>query len=279
MFFFRFILSPFALRFNNVAASIVDAFRTRVIANGGTFEANECMIDEINIMLENQELVSTFAMRVTYKSNFLSMGDSLTANGEYELHLNTLLGSKWRYFNKGIGGNTTTQMLARFDSDILANANYGNYCIIMGGVNDIAQNALTAPQITDNLQAMYTAAKIAGLKVIAVNVTPFSGDAGWPSSGAIARGKQDYINNWIANTAVDVDYRIDAYSAVVDPNVPYTLLAEYDDGGHLHMTVAGYDKLGETIYKNVNWLERLYNDTTSHMEGNECMQSQINLMI
>jgi len=261
------------------AQLIVNAFKARVIADGGTFEAYDCMVSQIQLALDNPQIVSTFAMRVTFKSTFLSMGDSLTANGEYESYLNTLLGNSWKYLNKGISGNTTTQMLARFTTDILDNASPGNYCIVWGGVNDIAANALTAAQITDNLQAMYTAAKNAGLKVIAINVTPFSGDAGWPSSGAVARGKQDYINNWIANTAINVDYRIDAYSATVDPNVPYTLLPAYDDGGHLHMTVAGYDKVAQTIFNNSKFIPRPYRDSNSYMEANECMQTQINLML
>ena len=55
------------------------------------------------------------------------------------------------------------------------------------------------------------------------------------------------------NTAINVDYRIDAFTVLQDPDVPYALLPAYDGGDHLHMTTAGYDTLGANIYRGVTW--------------------------
>lgn len=180
------------------------------------------------------------------------MGDSLTnVSTHYGTQLAANLGASWGVVWKGIAGNTTTQMLARFTTDVITPGN-AEYVIVWGGVNDIAAGA-TATTIKANLQAMYDAAHAAGIKVVAVNITPFSGDAGWASSGAPARAVQDSVNAWIATGARNVDYRINMYSVLVDPSVPYTLLPAYDDGGHLHLTTAGYTAAGNAIFAGTTW--------------------------
>ena len=191
------------------------------------------------------------------------MGDSLTSpSGHYGTQLAVRLGSNWNVNWRGISGNTTTQMRARFSTDVIA-PNNGEYIVIWGGVNDIAQglgNGLSEATITatikDNLQFMYTTAREAGFAVVAATITPFSGDAGWPSTGATARSIQDSVNAWVLNTATDVDYRVDTYAAMVDPAVPYTLQSAFDDGGHLHFTPLGYFAAANIIYSSVTWTPR-----------------------
>jgi len=63
----------------------------------------------------------------------------------------------------------------------------------------------------------------------------------------------DSVNSWIANTATAVDFRIDVYSQLEDPSHLDQLLPAYDYGDHAHMTNAGYDLVGQTIYDGVNW--------------------------
>jgi hypothetical protein len=46
------------------ATIIVDAFRDRVIAAGGTFEAFGCMVQDINHLLHLEQIVTTFNLRV-----------------------------------------------------------------------------------------------------------------------------------------------------------------------------------------------------------------------
>lgn len=76
--------------------------------------------------------------------------------------------------NFGVVGETTTQMLARFQSEVIANA--PGVVVILGGINDIllydAGTVTTAPSI-DSIAAMAAMAKAAGIKVILCSLTPF----------------------------------------------------------------------------------------------------------
>ncbi|NLV16268.1 MAG: GDSL family lipase [Syntrophomonadaceae bacterium] len=101
------------------------------------------------------------------------IGDSITFGFPYGSHVswtkplaettgNTVV-------NQGINGNTTTDMLNRFDRDVLAQA--PDYVIIMGGANDIAWRD-SVDRITTNIQDMVTKANLAGIKVVFGLPTP-----------------------------------------------------------------------------------------------------------
>lgn len=179
-----------------------------------------------------------------------SMGDSLTysnsniaSGGVYENKLISLLGSSWAENNKGIPGQGTGQMLARFNSDVTSHSD-AEYVIVWGGVNDASGN-VTASIIEENLQAMYDSASAAGLKVIAVTITPWKGSTYWTIQ---RQGVVDNVNTWIKNSARNVDYRVDAYSALVDSENPNALKIEYDSGDNIHLNTAGYEAVGTLIY-------------------------------
>ena len=174
-------------------------------------------------------------------ANVYCMGDSLTFSENYGKTLNYLLGSTWNVIDKGISGNTTTQMLARFTTDIHSDA---SYVIIWGGINDIGGGASVAT-IESNLQSMYTLAHNSGYKVVAVNISP-SGTGG-TSADKLA------VNAWIASTATNVDYRIDVYSVLNNPGNNGALLATYNSGDNTHLSSAGYIVVANTIYSGVTW--------------------------
>lgn len=176
------------------------------------------------------------------------MGNSLTANGTYEQQLNSLLGATWNVHNKGISGNTTTTMAGRFARDVV-NSGDAEYTIIMGGINDVAQDA-NYTTITANLQSMYTAADIAGITVVAVTPTPFKGNASWTTT---RQAVLDSVVQWILDTPSGVDYVIDAYSSFEDPSHADSLLPAYNSGDNLHYSTAGYQALGTLIYNGVTW--------------------------
>ena len=73
------------------------------------------------------------------------------------------------YIDKGISGQNTTQMLTRFQKDVV-DLN-PQVVVIMGGTNDLAQG-VTKQQIVDNIAAMAEMADDAGIKVIICTVTP-----------------------------------------------------------------------------------------------------------
>ena len=73
------------------------------------------------------------------------------------------------YLDKGVSGQNTTQMLSRFQEDIL-DLN-PQVVVIMGGTNDLAQG-VTKDQIVANIAAMAEMADAAGIKVVICTVTP-----------------------------------------------------------------------------------------------------------
>ena len=72
------------------------------------------------------------------------------------------------YVNKGISGNTTVQMLSRFQADVVA---LDPYCVVIeGGTNDIAQRSDEA--ILSNLKQMVEQARKAGISIVLGSVPP-----------------------------------------------------------------------------------------------------------
>jgi lysophospholipase L1-like esterase len=78
------------------------------------------------------------------------------------------------YVNRGIGGQTTPQMLVRMYPDVIDLKPAA--IMILAGTNDIAQNTgpETATMVEENLMAMTELAQKHGIKVILCSVTPIS---------------------------------------------------------------------------------------------------------
>ncbi|MFZ2188336.1 MAG: GDSL-type esterase/lipase family protein [Candidatus Moraniibacteriota bacterium] len=192
-----------------------------------------------------------------------AIGDSLTA--EYQVKLVSLLGSSCKLVtsssadsscevvNRGQGGFTTAQILARFQEEVLPKGNAA-YVIVWGGINDIAPGG-SAETVKGNLQTIYTLAQNAGIKVVAINITPFKHNTNG-TAYAWSEEKQaavDAVNSWLAGQATGVDYRIDMHSLLEDPQNPNTLLPQYDYGDRLHLNLEGQYFVGSTLYSQVVW--------------------------
>ncbi|MEO5903497.1 MAG: SGNH/GDSL hydrolase family protein [Gemmatimonadaceae bacterium] len=76
------------------------------------------------------------------------------------------------YVGRGVGGQTTPQMLVRFRQDVIALA--PSVVVILGGTNDIAGNTgpSTLEMIEDNLASMTELAKTNGIQVVLASVLP-----------------------------------------------------------------------------------------------------------
>lgn len=186
--------------------------------------------------------------QATETKKVYGMGDSMTA--EYQVKLGELLGSSWQVISKGMGGHTTTQMLARFQTDILQSGN-ADYVIIWGGINDVG-SGVGAVTIKANLQAMYTMAHNAGVKVVTINITPFKDNTIYQWSEE-RQAIVDDVNNWIVNYAQNIDFKVDMYSLLEDPAKPDTILSVYDYGDLLHLNTTGQYYVGQTVYNQVDW--------------------------
>lgn len=113
------------------------------------------------------------------------------------------------YLDRGIGGQTTTQMLVRFRQDVI-NLN-PKVVVILAGINDIAQNngPITTEEIFGNIKSMAILAREAGIKVVLCSVLPANKFPWRPSINPVE--KVATLNSYIKDYAkkekiVYVDY-------------------------------------------------------------------------
>ncbi len=141
------------------------------------------------------------------------------------------------FINRGIGGQTTPQMLVRFRQDVLDLK--PAVVVILAGTNDIAGNTgpMTLDEILGNLKSMAELAMANNIKVILCSVLPAS-DYPW-RPGLEPNKKIPALNAMLKEYAKQtaVIY-LDYYSALVnDMNGMDKKLAQ--DG--VHPTKAGYE--------------------------------------
>jgi lysophospholipase L1-like esterase len=140
------------------------------------------------------------------------------------------------YINRGIGGQTTPQILLRFRQDVIALK--PRVVAILAGTNDIAGNTgPSTPGMTeDNIASMVDLAHANGIRVILSSITP-AFDYPW-KPGKEPAEKIVAINRWIRDYAsthgcVYLDY----FSAMADRR--NGMKAEYSEDG-VHPNAAGY---------------------------------------
>jgi lysophospholipase L1-like esterase len=148
------------------------------------------------------------------------------------------------YVNRGIGGQTTAQMLLRFRADVVALQ--PRAVVILAGTNDIAGNAgpVTAGQIQDNLATMAEVARAHGIRVVLASLLPVSDDKKDESGQPLTRTRQrptaaiQALNRWLADySAKNAHVYLDYFSATADANG--LLRPELNDDG-LHPNARGY---------------------------------------
>jgi lysophospholipase L1-like esterase len=144
------------------------------------------------------------------------------------------------YVNRGIGGQTTAQLLVRFRPDVIALAPQA--VVILAGTNDIAGNTgpTTLEEIEGNYASMAELARLHGIKVIFSSILPVHNYTPRAELAFPLRplDKIVELNRWLrsycaANGHVYLDY----FSATVDAKG--WLKKELADDG-LHPGAAGY---------------------------------------
>src|SRR5580658_1824472 len=145
------------------------------------------------------------------------------------------------YVNRGIGGQTTPQMLVRMYPDVIDLKPAA--LVILAGTNDISRNTgpVTITMIEENFQAMTELAQAHGIKVILCSVMPVSDYT--KNKQTVSRPPADILklNGWLREyTAKAHAVFADYYAATVDDK---GMLREgYSDDG-LHPNSKGYELL------------------------------------
>jgi len=151
------------------------------------------------------------------------------------------------YVNRGIGGQTTAQLLVRFRQDVIGLRPAA--VVILGGTNDIAENggATTLEAIEGNLQSMVELARVNRIRVVLASVLPTL-DYPW-RPGLRPRDKIAALNRWIEefcrlNHLVYLDY----YTAMAGADG--AMRPELTKDG-VHPNAAGYRVMGPLAEKAV----------------------------
>jgi lysophospholipase L1-like esterase len=126
------------------------------------------------------------------ESRVVFMGDSITELWDRD---SGKFFASMGYLGRGIGGQTTPQMLVRFQQDVVALK--PTVVVINAGTNDIAGN--TGPSslemIEDNLKSMAQIATANGIRVVLASVTP-AYDYPW-KRGLEPAEKVVSLNSWM----------------------------------------------------------------------------------
>lgn len=189
------------------------------------------------------------AARPVPRDRVVFMGDSITDGW----NLATGFPGK-PYVNRGIGGQTTAQMLVRFYPDVIALK--PAVVAIFAGTNDIAGNngPQTMVMVQQNIMAMVELAKVHGIRVVLCALTPVTDAkvaAPERGGGAINQTRQRppadilRLNAWLKAYAGEVGAVFADYHAATVA-ADGMLRAELTNDG-LHPNAAGYQVMQPVI--------------------------------
>jgi lysophospholipase L1-like esterase len=144
----------------------------------------------------------------------------------------------WRVLNRGVNGERSDQIRARFTRDVLGKK-VPDTVIIIAGVNDIYQGR-PAADVQRELEAMYDEARAAGIPIVAGTIIPYN------TATADQNARMRAVNAWIrAHAARHADTAFcDTRAAVAAPGSPDRLVSSPDD---LHPSPDGYKLMAEAL--------------------------------
>src|ERR1051326_348853 len=170
------------------------------------------------------------------------MGDSITDSWQSSKYGGFFPGKP--YFDRGISGQTTPQMLLRFRADVIAL--HPQVVVILAGTNDLAGNTgpSTLEEIEGNLLSMAELARTNGIRVVLSSILPVSDYEKTKEGKPIIRTTQrapekiKALNEWMRtyaarNKLIYLDY----YSSMIDGQG--FLKDELSEDG-LHPNAQGY---------------------------------------
>ena len=143
------------------------------------------------------------------------------------------------YVNRGIGGQTTAQMIVRMFPDVINLKPAA--LILLAGTNDVARNngPQTFEQITQNIQAITELAQLHNIKVILCAVMPVSDYTARKQMARRPPADILKLNAWIKDYAAKANaIYCDYFTATADDK---GLLKEGFSGDGLHPNSKGYE--------------------------------------
>jgi lysophospholipase L1-like esterase len=140
------------------------------------------------------------------------------------------------YVNRGISGQTTPQMLVRFEQDVVHL--HPAVVVILAGTNDVAGNTgpETPAMIEDNFRAMTDIARRNGIRVVLASITPAARYPWRPEVVSVPEILE--LNAWLRQFCTEEKLvYLDYYSAMADAEGAMKPGLASDG---VHPTAAGY---------------------------------------
>jgi lysophospholipase L1-like esterase len=193
--------------------------------------------DDFGQLARYREANSTLKAPASGENRVVFFGDSITDIWKLDEYF-----PGKGYINRGIGGQTTPQMLVRFRQDVIDLQ--PGVVIILAGTNDIAGN--TGPMRLEDIEADYASlaelAREHGIKVIYCSVLPVHNYTERSKDFFAQRSPEKILelNRWLKNycgTAANGCVYLDYFSAMVDEHG--LMKKELADDG-LHPNAAGF---------------------------------------
>ncbi|MBQ6014962.1 MAG: family 20 glycosylhydrolase [Bacteroidales bacterium] len=150
------------------------------------------------------------------------------------------------FIGRGISGQTTSEMLVRFRSDVIELQ--PEYVAILAGINDIAHNngIIKVENIFKNLVSMVELAKLHGIKPIMCTLVPAK-EIGWYKQVGDPRPAIDSLNTLIRSYALANGIPLADYHTALKTE-DGALRPEYA-GDAVHPNVAGTKVMEEVLLK------------------------------
>ncbi len=174
------------------------------------------------------------------------MGDSIT-EGWYKEHPSFFDANG--FAGRGISGQVTAQMLARFQCDVIALR--PEAVVLLAGTNDIARNngPIAEERIADNIRSMAELARAHGMRVYLCSVLPAEG-YGWRPEVEDAPARIERLNALLEDYARQSGCEwVDFYAAMAD--AARGLDPRYTRDG-VHPTSEGYDRMEAILLPRLN---------------------------
>jgi len=202
---------------------------------------NDVRLRDWSNLARYREANRALSTPATSDARVVFMGDSITDAWQQPRYGGFFPGKP--YVDRGIGGQTTPQMLVRFRPDVVDLQ--PNVVVILAGTNDIAGNTgpMTNEEIEGNLASMSELAAANRIRVVLASVTPVSAyhvasASAVPQTTARPTARIHAVNDWLkayaaGHGAVYLDY----FSAMTDPSGLLRAELSEDD---LHPNAKGY---------------------------------------
>ena len=195
------------------------------------------------------------AQSTTDWPNLAKYRDSNAVTGTRVVFMGNSITEGWKkywftgkpYVNRGIGGQTTPQMLVRFHQDVIALR--PSVVVILAGTNDIAGNTgpSTVEMIEDNLAGMAEMARANGIQVVLCSVLPVF-DYPW-RPGLQPAPKILALNAWMKHYADSTgSVYVDFHSAMRDER--NGMRADLASDG-VHPNEAGYKIMAPLVEQGI----------------------------